>query len=69
MLNKEHDDVFSLILNTKTKIHQEEILLQVLIFFQEHIVTAVRDGIQSYNHTNHIVVSIKYEYCNTESSG
>jgi hypothetical protein len=30
-----------------TRIHQEEIILQVLIFFQENIMTAVRDGIQS----------------------
>jgi hypothetical protein len=52
-----------------TRIHQEEILLVVLIYFQENIVTAVRNGIQSYSHTNHIVVSIKYGYWNTGSSG
>ena len=49
-----------------TRIHKEEIIQQVLILFQENILTTVRDGIQSYNHTgtmsNHVVFPIKYGY-------
>jgi hypothetical protein len=31
-----------------TRIHIEKIILQVLILFQENILTALKDGIQSY---------------------
>jgi len=70
MFYKEHDDAFRWY--WIPKLHKNPSRgnnTAGAFFFSRKRLTAVRDGIQSYSHTNHIVVSIKYGYWNTGSYG